>query len=408
MQYVDSSNSAAESEQSNRAGEGEQPRVAFTRLPIFHPDRTVWGYSLAVVKRVAPLLAQREQALEEAYHGLKLPSLALDRPVLLWATAGMLDGSQELPEHDGALGLLVQPRETEYPDLAGNLRALSERGVMSVLFDYQGSAEQNALLPVVTHVMIDWGNADLTPSFLANHAQTAGVRVIAENFTADGAGTWPEGADFAMGSIFGDHNPERELTAGEVQCLEAVRLLSEENVDPVQVATVLGTDPAMAVRVLRLVNASSEGLPRRIDSLQQAIVLLGPSKVSSLVMASLISSTVKNVDNLWLLIARGAACRELAGEDAAYTVGLLSALSYEASIPARKLVEQTRVSPVVAAALTNGEGKLGQILTAVIAHEHDDDDAVVATGLSPERVALAYLTAIPWALSTVISAVSVG
>lgn len=401
MQHVDPTGTSLES------GQDQDAPVAFTRLPVFHVDRTIWGYSLAVTQRLAPVLATREQAIEDGYRALDLASLALDRPVLLWATTRMLDGSQDVPAHDGAVGLLIQPWRTEVEGIGERLRELSDRGVMTVLFDYQGTLAQNALLPLVTHVMIDCGNSDLVPTFLANHAQAAGARVIAENFTPDGGRRWPEGADFVMGSVFGDHHPERELTASEVHCLEAVRLLSEDDVDPVEVATVLGTDPAMAVRVLRLVNASSEGLPRRIDSLQQAIVLLGPSKVSGLVMASLISSTVKNVDNLWLLIARGAACRELAEDDAAYTVGLLSALSHEANIPARKLVEQTRVSPAVAAALTNGEGRLGQILTAVIAHEHDDEAGVTATGMSHEQVALAYLTAIPWALSTVISAVSV-
>ncbi len=136
----------------------------------------------------------------------------------------------------------------------------------------------------------------------------------------------------------------------------------------------------------------------------QAVV--GAERVAGLVMASLISSSVKNVDNLWMQIIRGAVCRELAGTDAAYTAGLLSALFYESGIPARKLAQQARISPAVAAAITNGEGQLGQVLTAVIAYEHGDEVAIAATGLDVETVTLAYLKAIPWALSTVISTVS--
>ena len=81
-----------------------------------------------------------------------------------------------------------------------------------------------------------------------------------------------------------------------------MRLLAEDDVEPSQIATVLGADPEMVMRLLHLVNASAEGLPNRVDSLQQAIVLLGPTKITGLVMASLISSSVKNIDNLWLLI----------------------------------------------------------------------------------------------------------
>lgn len=174
MQHVDPSGPSLES------GQDDQSPIAFTRLPIFSVDRTIWGYSLAVTRRLAPVLAAREQAIENSYRILDLPGLALDRPVLLWATANMLDGTQDVPAHDGAVGLLIQPSQVEDEHLPERLRELSDRGVMTVLFDYQGTLAQNALLPLVTHVMIDCGNSGLVPTFLANHAQAAGARVIAE------------------------------------------------------------------------------------------------------------------------------------------------------------------------------------------------------------------------------------
>lgn len=381
--------------------------VPLIRLPLFQQDRTVWGYALAVTDRIARVYADREKALVATYAELNLPELALDRPVFLWATRSLLDGSAELPAHSGVLGLIIHPNLTADDQMPKFLAEVSAHGVMTVLFDYHSTTEQDALLSSVSHVMIDYSNADQDAGALAATARGAGVSVIAENLLPDDVrDSWPGGSDLVMGSIFGSLHPERDLTAGEVQCLEAVRLLSEDEVDTPAVARVMGADPTLILRVLRLVNSASEGLPRRVDSVQQAIILLGPTRVAGMVMASLISSTVKNVDNLWLQIARGAACRELAETDAAYTAGLLSAFSFEAGIPARKLVEQARLSPEVAAAITNGEGELGQVLTAVIEYEHGNEPGIEATGLSVEKVAMAYLNAIPWALSTVISAVS--
>ena len=385
--------------------------MAFTRLPLRKPDRSIWGYVIAVTERLSPMPAERSRDLRDAYSKLELSSLVLDRPAIVWATADMVEGIDPLPTHEGPLGLLIHSRHLTSPDAESQLQAMKARGVMIVLFDCQASPTQRPLPNAATHVMIDYGNSQLDLELLTHVAQSAGVEIIAENFTRTGshgvADEWPAKADLIMSSIYGDLHPERDLTPSEVSCMEAVRLLSEEDVDIAKVATVMGTDPAMVVRLLRMVNASSEGLPRRVDSIQQAIILLGPTKVSGLVMASLIRSSVKNLDNLWLLIARGAACRELSGTDAGYTVGLLSALSHQTGIPARKLVEQTRVSQAVADAITNGDGPLGQVLNAVIAHEYDDEAAVAATGLSPTTVALAYIKAIPWALSTVIAAVTV-
>ena len=388
-----------------------QKTLAFTRLPLRKPDRGIWGYVIAVTERLSPVRAERSRDLRDAYSELDLSSLVLDRPAIVWATAEMIEGIDPLPEHDGPLGVLVHPHYLSSPDVGSQMQAMKARGLMVVLFDFQASPTQIPLLDTATHVMIDYGNSQLDLELLTHMAQSADVQIIAENFAPSGvrgaADEWPARADLTMSSIFGDLHPERGLTPSEVSCMEAVRLLSEEDVDITKVATVMGTDPAMVVRILRMVNASAEGLPRRVDSVQQAIILLGPTKVSGLVMASLIRSSVKNLDNLWLLIARGAACRELSGTDAGYTAGLLSALSHQTGIPARKLVEQTRVSQVVADAITKGDGPLGQALNAVIAHEYDDEAGVAATGLSPTTVALAYIKAIPWALSTVISAVTV-
>lgn len=385
-----------------------QLTISFNRLPLVAPDREIWGYCLAVANRVAPT-RDRDTLIERSYEDLDMHGLTYGRPTFVWPTSAMLAGTAPLPEHDGPLGLLIETPRVPDPDLESRLDGLRAEGLMTVLFDYHASDVQNALLPHVSHVMIDYSNVDIIPEYVAGSARAAGVEVIAENVArreySNTQMPWPDGADLVMGSIFGDRSKTgRDLTPGEVQCLEVVRLLSEEDVDPAAVATVLGSDPALTVRVLRLVNASSEGLPRRVDSLQQAIVLLGPAKVSGLVMASLISSTVKNVDALWHLVARAEACRILIGTDAAYTAGLLSALADNAGIPPRALVEQTRVSPAVASAITSGEGELGRALYAIVAHEHDDQAAVAATGLVPETVALAYLRAVPWALNTALTA----
>lgn len=381
------------------------PVPQFSRLPLVSSDGLVFGYCLTATYRLAATRTERDLVLDTGYRGLNLPSLTHDRPVLIAATSGLLAGTEPVPATRGTVVLTLFPDQLIDPDLPLQLVALRAKGVGTALFEYQGSAVQNALLHLVDYVMIDYGHAEILPGHLADTARDAGTRVIAENVQITCSAQFPVGADLAMSSIFGA--PERtSLNPSELLCLEAVRLLTEDDVDTHRVAEVLATDPAMVVRILRLVNSSAEGLSHRVDSLQQAIVLLGATRVSGLVMASLVSSTARSMDNLWLMLARAGACRELAESESAYTLGLLSALSWESGIPYRVLVEQTRVSPELASALMLGTGRLGRVLTAVVAHEQNDQPALFSTGIDPERVALASLVAIPWALSTVLTAVS--
>ena len=48
----------------------------------------------------------------------------------------------------------------------------------------------------------------------------------------------------------------------------------------------ISVDPALSVRVLKVVNSSFYGLSRQVDSIRQAIVLLGPNAVRNIAVAS--------------------------------------------------------------------------------------------------------------------------
>ncbi|PFG32215.1 EAL and HDOD domain-containing protein [Sanguibacter antarcticus] len=378
---------------------------AFSRLAIVDRQRRVLAYALPITNAAGRTPADLSALLHEAYESLDLEKYIADRPAFIWGTAEMLDGTQSLPPASGGLGLLIHPNATLRADGAEHVIALSEHKVPTILVNFEGTPGQRALLPFVTHVMIDISNPALALPGLIEIAHNAGISVIAENVRGKSgpAKAWTLGVDYIMGSIYQHERPaaQRSLAPGEIQCLEVVRLLAQDEVDTARIAAVLGSDPEMAVRVLHLVNSVAVGLPQRVDSLHRSIVMLGPTRLTTLVMASLISSRVQQMDALWFLLARAAACRELIGDDTGYTVGLLSAFAEETGIPIDILIEKTLVSAEVAAALSSYEGELGATLRAVVAHEHGDIQSITETSWTPEQVSEAYLTALPWALDTV-------
>lgn len=377
----------------------------FSRLAIVDRKRQVLAYALPITNAAGRTPADLSDLLHDAYESLDLEKYIADRPAFIWGTAEMLDGTQSLPPASGGLGLLIHPSATLRADGAEHVIALSEHKVPTILVNFSGTPGQRALLPFVTHVMVDISDPALELPGLIEIAHNAGISVIAENVRGKSgpAKAWTLGVDYIMGSIYQQERPaaQRNLAPGEIQCLEVVRLLSQAEVDTTKIADVLGSDPEMAVRVLHLVNSVAIGLPQRVDSLHRSIVMLGPTRLTTLVMASLISSRVQQMDALWFLLARAAACRELIGDDTGYTVGLLSAFAEETGIPVDVLIEKTLVSAEVAAALSSYEGDLGATLRAVVAHEQGDIQSIMETAWTPEQVSRAYLAALPWALDTV-------
>ncbi len=119
--------------------------------------------------------------------------------------------------------------------------------------------------------------------------------------------------------------------------LRLLRLASEEDSTVEAIAVTIESDPALAARVLKLVNSPIAGTSRRIGSISSAVVLLGLRTLKNLALGiSLISNNRAgrcedfDFDGFWReSIARAVAARHLAARlgglqsDEAFTVGLL-------------------------------------------------------------------------------------
>lgn len=381
---------------------------AITRQPVVHPDRSVFAY--AVRAQIVPPREgeaavadelELEQAVEVEYGQLDLAGLAGDRPLLLRATRGLLAGDVELPGEGVTLVLEISADQAAGPGTLTAIRRLAAAGVRCALGDYTGSPAQDALLGVAPVVKVD-ARADAFAARVA-HAHEAGATVVVEH--ADHRERIQEalaaGADLLQGPMFERDTAlgTADFTAGELQCLELMSLLSDDPVDQAAIIGIVAADPMLTVRVLHLVNSAAFGLPRQIDSVRQAVVLVGPHHLSALAASSLVASSPSTVSVLWSILTRALACWDLAGIDTGYTVGLLSALAEQRHIPVEALVSRTGVSAEVADALYFHAGPLGEALAAVAAHEDNDLTGVLATGLDPRDVAAAYLAAVPEALA---------
>jgi HD-like signal output (HDOD) protein len=67
--------------------------------------------------------------------------------------------------------------------------------------------------------------------------------------------------------------------------LEALQEIRDEDASARSVAKVISQDPGLSVHLLRLVNSAGFGSARKTESVQQAVSMLGMSKVEMLVLA---------------------------------------------------------------------------------------------------------------------------
>lgn len=349
--------------------------------------------------------------LHEQYLALDLANLVADRFAFVPATPEMLDGFVPTPAVPGHL-VLDLPHGFEHRDDAQRrAAALRGLGVVLGLSGYRGEPAQVALLPLLAFVTLDSSvvgvaagpgveTADLAG--MVRTAHHAGVSVLADDVDAVVAARCrTAGVDALRGGVSQPASGEGQvLRAGQLQCLAVMHLLNEPDRDLGKVAEVIDTDPVLTLRTLHLVNSGAFALRREVDTVHQAVILLGPRELSSLVAALALDARPGAMDSLWRILARALTCESLADDPAGYTVGMLSALIEELGVPADVVLEKVGVSQVLGDAVRSEAGPLGAVLGAVVAHERRDYAKVLALGIAPLIVSDEYLRCLASALAT--------
>ncbi|MCS7051254.1 MAG: HDOD domain-containing protein, partial [Thermomicrobium sp.] len=153
-------------------------------------------------------------------------------------------------------------------------------------------------------------------------------------------------------------------------------------------------------RLLRLVNSVWYGR-RRIESVRQALLLLGTRLVSAWVTLLLMADIPDKPHELLTTAVIRARMAELivaatgkGNREAAFLVGLLSVLDALLDQPMDELLAALPLAEELRVALLHRAGELGAILDLILAYERGNWERALSLGLRPSVVTSAYLDAI--------------
>jgi len=113
-----------------------------------------------------------------------------------------------------------------------------------------------------------------------------------------------------------------------------LRAVAQPDTTPDEIARILSLDPSLTARTLRLANSEFYGFPRRVGSVDLAVVVLGANPIRDLALSASVFRTIGETDDLmedvWRhSLAAGVAARILADRSRyrlsseAYAAGLL-------------------------------------------------------------------------------------
>ena len=253
------------------------------------------------------------------------------------------------------------------------------------------SARLQRLLPLAAFVKLDLRSTHRdTLRGLVSRLQGLGKTVIAEKVETrdeyhvclDAGFDYFQGFYFARPAVLGG----RKLSPSQATVLALMNQVMSD-VDNADIERAVKKDVTLALNLLRLVNTPAVGAGRRIESISQALTLLGRRQLQRWLQILLFAEPDvrgHSQSPLLMLATTRARLMELLAQrmrpgqrnvaDIAFTVGMMSLMDTLFCIPMRDIVEQIPVIDEVRAALLNRTGFFGELLKLAESIERMDDE----------------------------------
>ena len=388
------------------------------RQPIYGPAMTVSAYELlyqesgdaahpAADMREATLRVVADAALE-----IGLDRLAGGLPVHINYPRELLLSDAPLTVQPERVVIEVVEDVPSGPELVAAIRALRARGHRVALDDYAAQLNDPALLDVVNIVKIDVSQqtrADLERA--ASELTRRGLTLIA--LEVETVEQFEHCLQIGFEGFQGDflHRPQtfeaQRVPTSRLATLRLIAALQNADCSMQAIETLVSQDLPLSYRLLRCINSSYYNLPRKVDSIRQAIVMLGLDNLRQLATLIALHGFDGRPTSLFVTaMTRARLCEQLARLAGVpdigpyFITGLFSLLDVLTGTSMGQLLDALPLAESIERALLAQEGDLGAALRCARAYERASWGRVSFRGISPELIRAAYVDAVFWAEQT--------
>lgn len=383
------------------------------RQAVYDRAREVIGYELLFRRDAAAVTADQSgpgatgQVIITSITEIGLDALVGGRRCFLNLTREFLVGELALPFGPDRMVLEILETVEIDDELVDGVARLVEQGYEIALDDFVFRTGYERLLELASFVKIDLLDAApddvlATVAVCRGHPQ---LRLVAERVETDEHVRFALDAGFEYLQGYALEHPQvvsaAALAPPRLRGVELLGLLVDTNLPPSQITSLITSDAALSVRMLAAANADPLGLPVKISSVQDAVMLLGGDRLrawTALMLASEVGTASAQHSGLTSpAISRARRCQKLAERmdvpaESAFAVGLISAVAEQLDQPVAELAPRLSLTSELTEALVNGTGPLGNLLSLITAYEATEAPAGPVGTHDPGRDALDAVT----------------
>ncbi|MEO6697117.1 MAG: HDOD domain-containing protein [Gammaproteobacteria bacterium] len=384
------------------------------RHAIYNRELDVFAYELLFHGNIAGRGASQDpdqavsQIILDTFTEIGLDPLIDGKMALINPTRGFLLGEYALPLSEAKLGLEILEDIVIDAPVIEAVERLSAQGYTLILDNPIHHETLRPLLEIADIIKMDVRN--LPDNEVQRHVEALRkhkVKLLAGKVETHEQFEFCKrlGFDYFQGFFFcqphiikGQRIPPNRLVT--------LRLLAKLQ-DPVtsirELETLISQDVSMSYKLLHSLNSAFYSLPRKIESIHQALVMLGNQWLKTWASLLLLSSIHDKPQELMqMAMTRAKMCellataKRLSAKEIFFTTGLFSVLDALMDQPMEDVLTALPLSQEINDALLRREGNLGTILQCVLDYERGNWDAVHCTGLQQAEITQAYLEAVAW------------
>jgi EAL and modified HD-GYP domain-containing signal transduction protein len=366
------------------------------RQPMLDRNQALFGYELLFrnapvgpanitsdIGATASVIAHASQLGMEKVIGDALGFVNVDADVIMSDIFGFLPREKVVLE-------IVETMEAT-PPVLNRMAELVSHGFSFALDDVTAdTGNVQTLLPMIEYVKMSMRSTPLpTLMKLAPRFKQDGKKLVAEKVETreEFKNCLDLGFDYFQGYYFAKPviMSGKKLSPSQLAVMELMTLVTSE-ADNQEIERAIKRDVSLALNLLRLVNTPAVGARQRIDSLSQAVTILGRRQLQRWLQIMLYAEPSKRGHSmtplLMLATTRGRLLELLAHKlrpsqrhaaDIAFTVGIMSLMDTLFGIPMSEILAQIPVIEEVQDALMFRGGFFGDLLKLAECIEQIED-----------------------------------
>ncbi len=385
------------------------------RHPIADSRNVVVGYELrfgGTIDLGDPAMDAKATSalLVDAFGDIGLETLAGRHPAWVTIARNFLVEIGPPPVRPDRAVLQIKAYQAR-DDLLVILQQLTRSGYTIALDAYSGQTGENVdeLMSLCSIVKIDISAIDAADLPAVLRAPKMQGALLVATDVGDHAAfdrcrelgfTYFQGEYFAQPRLF----KARGVATAGLGSLRRLSELTKGDVSFEDLERIIASDVGLSLKLLRYVNSAFFALPRTLNSVREALNMLGVRTVRRWATVMAISSIPDVPDELVALALRRAhMCEILAGSalpeerETLFTIGLFSVADALLDVPMSEVLDSLPFSDEIQAALMRREGPKGELLAAVIAYERGEFPTLTVPGSPVPSLAGAYRAALEWA-----------